>query len=174
VAELASAPFDEPANWAAASRVAEELGPARVGEVLAVMVHPPSLPAGVSALNWLPRVQRAAAQVAAQVDGGWEGSARREALLSVLLGPQDWTTEAAIRVLAHLGRENEAYAPDIHDAFQELSDNRPNAGHWSWELTLFRCWLQLPHLYPQEREALEKKVHALEAQGQEDEPGEQE
>lgn len=139
VAGLAAAPFEEPVNWADASRVAEELGPDRVGEVLAVMAHPPAVPPGGSALSWLPRVQLAAAQVAAQVDGGWDGSARREALLSVLLGPSDWATEAAVRVLARLGHENDAFAPDIHDAFQQLADHRPEPGYCCWERTLFRC-----------------------------------
>jgi tetratricopeptide (TPR) repeat protein len=166
IAALAAAHYDEQLNWAAASRVAEELGSERVGEILAVMVHPPAVPAGWTALAWLPRVQLAAAQIAAQVDGGWEGSARREALLSVLFGPQDWATEAAIRALARLGCEDEAYAPDIHDAFQQLADHRPDAGHWNWEHTLYSCWLELPHLYPKEREALEQKLREIEASAQ--------
>ena len=153
----------------AASRVAEALGPGRVGEVLAAMVHPPAVPKGSSALTWLPRVQRASAEVAAQVDAGWEGSARQEALLSVLLGPRDWATEAAIRDLARLGRENEAYAPDIHDAFQQLADARPNAGYWAWERALFSCWLELPHLYPQEREELERTVREIDARAEAEE-----
>ena len=52
IARLASlTPFDEQAHWAAASRVAGSLGPDRVGEVLAAMVHPPALPVGKSALG---------------------------------------------------------------------------------------------------------------------------
>jgi hypothetical protein len=166
IGELAAAPFDEQANWAAASWVAEELGPERVGEILAVMVHPPPVPEGGTALAWLPRVQLAAAQVAAQVDGGWDGSVRREALLSVLLGPSDWTTEAAIRVLARLGRENEVFAPDIHDAFQQLADDRPNLGHCCWEHTLYSRWLDLPHLFPKEREELQRTLRAIEARAE--------
>lgn len=55
IAGLAAAPFDEQANWAAAGRAAEELGENRVGEILAVMVHPPPVPVGTGALSWLPR-----------------------------------------------------------------------------------------------------------------------
>jgi tetratricopeptide (TPR) repeat protein len=168
IAALAAAPFDEESNWAAASRVAESVGPARVGEILAVMVYPPPVPQGGSALSWLPRVQLAAAQVAGQVDGGWDGSARQDALLSVLLGPQDWTTEAAIRVLARLGRENESFAPDIGDAFGQLADHIPKTGYCCWERTLFDCWLELPHLFPKEREGLQKKLREIEARGQEE------
>jgi tetratricopeptide (TPR) repeat protein len=168
IAELASAPYDEDDNWAAASVVAEEIGPDRVGEVLACMVHPP-VPEGTPALIWLPRVQLAAAQVAGQLDAGWDGSVRREALLSVLHGPQDWATEAAIRVMARIGREYEAYAPDIHDAFQLLADNRPDGGYWGWERTLYSHWLSLPHLYPDERKAMEKVLADLDARNKADE-----
>ena len=153
----------EDLHWATASRLGEQLGPGRVGEVLAVMVHPPPVPAGEHALAWLPRVQRAAAEVVYWVNSGWEGSARSEALLSVLHGPQDWATVAAIRVLARLGRENERFAPDIHDAFGLLADHRPDSGDCCWERPLYRAWLSMPHLFPKEREQLEKKLRKIEA-----------
>jgi tetratricopeptide (TPR) repeat protein len=169
IAALAVQRYDDWANWAAASCIAEEVGPERVGEVLAAMVHPPPVPKGHSALSWLPRVQHAAAQVAAQVDEGWEDSARREALLSVLFGPSDWATNAAIRALARIGRENEPFAPDIHDAFQHLADCRPDSGYCCWERTLFSEWLGLPHLYPDERKALQKTLQEVDARGKDKE-----
>jgi tetratricopeptide (TPR) repeat protein len=164
IARLARQPYDELRNWAAASRVAAELGPERAEEVLATMVHPPPVPEGRQALHWVPRVQMAAAQVLGQLDGEWDGSVRREALLSVLHGPQDWATEAAVRVMAWLGRENEAYAPDIHDAFQVLADARPDRGYCSWERTLFSQWITLPHLYPDERSAMEEWLKSMDAE----------
>jgi hypothetical protein len=164
IARLAKKPFDEARNWAAASKVAAELGPEKVVDLLGVMVHPPRVPEGSHALAWLPRVQLAAAQVIGQLDSDWDGSVRREALMSILHGPMDWATEAAIRVMAKLGRDHEAYAPDIHDAFQVLADARPDTGYWSWERTLHQQWLSLPHLYPDERKALEKTLEALNRQ----------
>lgn len=161
IADLAMAPYDEALHWAGASRIAEEIGAARVGEVLAVMVHPPPVPAGTEALAWLPRIHRAAIEVAAQVDEGWEGAARREALMSVLLGPRDWPTEEAIRVLARLGREHESIATDIHDAFQKLADHRPDQGYCPWEQPLYRRWLELPHLFPAERDELQRTLDAI-------------
>jgi len=100
-------------------------------------------------------VQFAAAAVAAQVDDGWEDSVRREALYSVLHGPMDWATEAAIRALTYLGCQYEPIAPDIHEAFQLLADHRPDLGHWQWEETLYSCWKQLPHLFPKERQEMQ-------------------
>ena len=87
-------------------------------------------------LSWLPRVQFAAAAVAAQVDDGWEESVRREALYSLLHGPMDWATEAAIRALTYHGCQYEPIAPDIHEAFQLMADHRPDLGH--------RCGGQAP------------------------------
>jgi hypothetical protein len=158
--------YDEEVSWAAASHVAAALGPQRAGEVLAVAVHPPPVPPGSTALAWLPRVQHAVLQVAAQLDEGWEGSARREALLSALLGPQDWITQAAIRAMTRVARENETHSPAIGEAFQQLADHRPYPGFCCWEHTLYQHWVELPHLFPGEREELQKKLKAIEAEAQ--------
>lgn len=158
IGELAAARYDWQTNWAAASRAAKDLGSARVAEILATMVHPPPLLSGRQALAWLPRVQLAAAQVAGQLD---DGPVRREALMSVLLGPTDWATEAAIRVLGYLAAEQEAIAPDIHAAFERLSKRLPDSGYCCWERTLFEQWQYLPHLFPQEREMFEKRLQEI-------------
>ena len=161
IAALAAEPYDPEVNWAQASHVALALGPQRVAEVLAVMVHPPAMPAGTHELAWLPRVQWAAAQVAGQVDEGWEGSLRREALLSVLYGPRDWVTTAAIRVLAHIARQEPAHAVDIHHAFEHLEKFVPADGHWDWIEVLYAEWQKLPYLFDREREQLRQKRAAL-------------
>ena len=48
---------------------------------------------------------------------------------------------------------------------QKLADHRPSAGHWAWEHTLFSEWQHLPHLYPQEREAMQKRLREIEEAG---------
>lgn len=83
-----------------------------------------------------------------------------------MLGPSDWATEAAIRVLARLGRDYEPIAPDIHDLFQQLADHRPDIGYCCWEQTLFRSWLELPHLFPKEREELKRVLREIESRNQ--------
>lgn len=160
IAGLATERFDPHVNWAHASHVALALGPQCVQDILAVMVHPPAMPPGVHALAWLPRVQLAAAQVLGQIDGGWEGSVRREALLSVLHGPWDWTTSAAIRVLAWIGREEPVHALEIHRAFEHLDRHVPSQGHWDWISVLYREWPTLPYLFDTEREAIRAKAVA--------------
>ena len=115
----------------------------------------------MSVLTWLPRVQFVAAAATAQTEEGWENSSRREALYSVLHGPMDWTTDAAIRALTQLGLENPAFALDIHEAFQLLAEHQPDRGHWGWVRLLYSCWLQLPHLFPPEREKMQQILREM-------------
>jgi hypothetical protein len=130
--------------------------------VLATLVHPPAIAEGFTALSWLPRVHDAALAVVAQIDtGAWLGSERRAALRSVLLGPQDWTTEAAIRTLVRLVRAQPALFVDVHEMFGTLEAHCPDAGHWGWIRTLFRAWSELPQLFPNEREALQARLAEL-------------
>lgn len=161
VAGLAAQRYDPWQNWALASHVAARLGPAAVADVLAVMVHPPALPAGGEALDWLPRVQLAAAMVAAQVDAGWERSQRRAALHALLLGPSDWATVAGIRALGWVARTEPAHAQDIHRLFEERERHLPAEGHWDWIAVLYAEWQTLPWLFDRERAALKARQAAL-------------
>jgi tetratricopeptide (TPR) repeat protein len=167
IARIAASPLQEDA--ANASRVAEALGEARVHEVLATMVHPPARPPshrtqaeGGSALEWIPRVQRVCTKVLGQLGEGWEDSPHRAALYAVLLGPRDWTTIAAIRELGAIASHEPAHAPDIAEAFLKLAQSRPSVGACPWEIPLYRAWLELPHLFPNERDALTERLAELE------------
>lgn len=163
IAALAAERYDPHTNWARASHVAQALGVERLTEILAVMVHPPTAPSGMAALAWLPRLQLAAAQVAGQVDEGWMGSERRDALMSLLYGPWDWTTCAAIRVLAWIAQEEPAHATDIHHAFERLEKHIPSDGHWDWIDVLYQQWQTIPCLFDTERKAMRAKREALAA-----------
>jgi tetratricopeptide (TPR) repeat protein len=158
IAELAQGAFDRQLSFARASRVAEQLGPQALADILATMIHPPPMPPARDALEFVPRIQLEAMHVAAQVDDGWQGSQRRAALMSVLFGPMDWTTNAAIDVLAYLAERNPAYAYDIHKSFQFLEQNCPTSGYCCWRNNLYHRWLSLPLLYDREREDLRKKL----------------
>ena len=160
VAALAAKPFHPNDNWAQASHVAARLGPAAVDHLLAAMVHPSPVPAGTHALAWLPRLQFAAAMVIAQIDEGWEGSVRRAALRSLLLGPGDWTTVVGIEVLARIARDEPAHAQDIERLFRQRSHHVPTQGHWDWIDVLHRQWATLPWLSQEERDAIEARRRA--------------
>jgi len=157
IAALAEEPYDPWLNWTKASHLASLLGPGKALDILAVMVFPPPLPVGRSALEWLPRVQLTAAQVLGQINTGWEMSVRRKMLLSVLYGPWDWSTVAAIRVLAWIARDERAYALDIHHAFENLEKHLPTEGHWDWVEVLYDEWQTIPYLFDSEREELKRK-----------------
>jgi hypothetical protein len=112
-------------------------------------------------------VQVAAALALLGVDGGWQGSTRREALLGLALGPMDWTVDAAVVALARLAEHDEEARPEVHEVFAELSRAMPRPGHCSYERALVCAWTWLPDLPEAERRALEQRWHAIEA-GQED------
>lgn len=164
IAALAECRYDPGENWAGASRVARGWGRERVADILATMVHPPRLPEGWSALQWLPRVQETAMQIAAQLDDGWEGATRREALVAVLLGPTDWATLSAIRALTRIAHEEESLSADIGALFQRLMDRAPDNGYCCWLQTLLGHWVTLPHLFDNERQELEQMLRRMESQ----------
>lgn len=169
IAEIAALPYDPQQGWARASRVAEQLGRDPAEQVLACMVHPPEVPAGIDVLEWIPRVQLAAAEVIAHLDDGWEDSVRRAALLSLVLGPRDWTTQAAILAISHLVRDHEVIAPDVHEAFTKLQEARPDSGHACYEHALYSCWVDFPHLFPDERDELQATLAELEEEDEDEE-----
>jgi hypothetical protein len=160
IAALAAGTYESGKSWAQASHVAEALGVVHVEDLLAVMVHPPALPPGCHALQWLLRVQQAAAEVLGQIDEGWLDSERRKALLSLLHGPGDWTTCAAINVLSRIARDEPAYALDILNCFALQEKYIPQEGSWDWPALLYEAWLINPLLTDEERKDLERKKAA--------------
>lgn len=162
VAELASQPYDYRSNWASASRMAARVEATDAANILAVMVHPPPLPAGKDVLDWLPRVQLSAALLLAQLDGDWHTSLRRDALLSALWGAADWTTTAAIIALTQVARHDQSTAVDVREAFSILAEHRPCHGTYCYEHALLSNWLLLPGIPAKERRSLEKKRKQLE------------
>lgn len=164
IAELASEPFDNARNWARASEVAETIGPDAGLDLLGVMVHPPELPDGWTALSWLPRVQLVVAQTIAHLDFGWEHSVRRRLLMSVLFGPGDWATEAAIIALALLASEDAEAAADIRWAFRLLEQNRPKSGYCTWLHALYWHASGLPDISDDERKRYQAERGRLEEQ----------
>ena len=52
-------------------------------------------------------------------------------------------------------------AGDVHEAFAKLDAARPSSGSVYHETTLLWQWQSLPILFPEEREALDKRLDAL-------------
>ncbi|MBO6937375.1 MAG: hypothetical protein JJ863_20550 [Deltaproteobacteria bacterium] len=169
IARLAWRRFDQQETWAAASQLAESMTrsigkEAAAAQLLATIPHPPALPEGVDVFQWVPHCQLAATFTLAQLDGhegDWESSTSRAALFSLLHGPVDWSREYAVVALDSLVRDRPIIALDLHRAFTVVDEGRPNSGACPWEHTLLTTWAQLPFLYDEERDALWKRVDAL-------------
>lgn len=158
---IALEPYDVAIDWAKAGFLAERFGPNAIPDILSTMVHPPLLPDGASSLSWVPRIQAIAAMAIAQIDSGWEGSCRLPALTSLLFGPSDWTTVAAISALGHIAEKEPRWASDILALFAELETYRPDVGRCCWLAPLYRRWMQLPCIFESEREELQGKIRRL-------------
>ncbi len=166
IRRLSTGHFDSLRAWSAASRLARDIAPNEVRDVLACLVHPLPLPDGApiaAVLQWVPTTQLHATFVLAQVapEEPWETSVRRAALLSLLHGPMDWATEAAIVALGHVAVEDPLALLDVHKRFAILLAARPTTGAVPWEETLYDHWLSLPGLYDPERQALIDRAEAL-------------
>jgi len=162
ISDLASNPYDLEENWDDAKRAAEDLKEEQIEHLLAAMVQVPAVPTNGDALEWIPRAQLAAAQLIAHVGQGWQRSARREALLSALFGPRDWTTVAAIITLAHLAEEHREVEAHVKEAFSTLSKFIPDDGYCCFTHALFTCWQWLPSLAPEEKQRLQDKLMEME------------
>jgi tetratricopeptide (TPR) repeat protein len=163
VAELASQPYRLDFWWGHARRLGRELGPERVEDLLATMVYPPAVARVDRPAVWVYRVQVAAALVLAHVDPGWEGSARRRALLSLANGPMDWTVDAGLVALAALARDEEDIAAEVGPLFREMREAVPPDGEVSYYPALIWSSLRLPGLEEDEREALKGQLRRWES-----------
>ncbi len=152
VADLSSKPFEK--IWPLASRIAVTMSDDDIENLLSVIVHPPSVTGDFDVLDWIPRIQYSASAIIANLPGDWNNSRKREALISVLLGPRDWATEAAIVALTKLVEQQPAIALDIHNAFLKLQNAIPKTGACNYEYALYSNWLKFPNLFENEREDL--------------------
>ena len=94
-------------------------GPGPVPELLGVMAFPPAPPPELAAApwRWTLRVQTLAALAVALMEQSWDGSARREVLLDLADGPEDWTVDAALAALAWIADTTPAARPEILSLF---------------------------------------------------------
>ncbi len=144
LAEIALSRFSIEDWKARARRVGRAIGFTQVESVLGAMLHPPARPEHSTEWVWMFRVQVAAALVLLYIDEGWEDSVRRHALMSLLLGPIDWTSSAAIIALTELARDEPEHGPMVIDRFLDLLDRRPGQGYWCVEHPLVSSLLRIP------------------------------
>jgi hypothetical protein len=155
VAVLASRPFDIDDWNSQSARISAKLGTKSIPDLMAVMVHPPERPRNFPIWNWIQHVQVAAALIIARSEGGWTGSERRNALLSLALGPMDWTTNAGIIALTQLALEDKSIRAEVINVFQHIIDSGMVNSNVCYADALVHCGLMLPDLPAATRQSLE-------------------
>ncbi len=151
IAGLATQHYRLEAWWGLARKLARQLGPGAVNDLLATMVHPPGAGRMEHPAAWVYRVQVAVALTLAHLDDGWHGSIRRRALLSLVNGPMDWTVDAALIALAALASDEEEAAPEILALFRKLRVETPGDGTCCYFAALMWSTLRLPDLPDDDR-----------------------
>jgi tetratricopeptide (TPR) repeat protein len=136
--------WDEHARLAAAQlRLLEEA--LESGHALvSVLAHPPEVPPdlGFDGLTWVFRCQVATALIASHV-GPWPAEPARSVLTSMLYGPSDWVTAAAIIALGFRAQGDPTLRPEIEVMFEWMKTQVPEKGFTAWEIVLAECWLAL-------------------------------
>lgn len=125
VHELAKQPYDITQWMRRGKSIAHTLGPSSIDDLLGIMLHPtdpsqPRTPIGetMTPWRWFQRVQVAAMCILGQMGTGWHRSHRKAVLTSILLGPMDWTVEAAIVVATEIALEDTTARADILGLFE--------------------------------------------------------
>ena len=125
---------------------AAEIAPrfaSRWGEVLGVMAYGAPAPPGRDPFSWWIRVQTAAALVLANLDSGWQGSARRRALIHLALQPVDWVVQAALCALYYVATTTPEARDEVEDLFAFLKTNAASTGYTTYAPALSFLWLWL-------------------------------
>jgi tetratricopeptide (TPR) repeat protein len=130
VGAIAATPYEPEAWRTTAAKLGRGIGATAMVHLAAVMAHPPKRPPEQTPWDWLFRVQTVTALALAGVDEGWEGSARREALSSLLDGPVDWCATAAILAMTEIARAEPTHAPAIAARLCAELDEPTNPIRW--------------------------------------------
>lgn len=159
--DLALHPYDLQAWWQRAGVLGQSLGPDGIEALLLAMVQPPLCPHEAMPIwRWFQHIQVAAAMTIAQCESSWRGSRRKAALTSLLRGPTDWTTEAAILASSQLSLMSSQHpeAPemieDITSLCSELVRHISPEAYCCYEYALMCNMLRMPWLGPELRAQL--------------------
>ncbi len=150
--------------WDAGARaIAQQWGEAWLHGFLAVMTDPPLPPpdSGFDGFYWVYRCQVAAALVLSHL-GNWQTGPGRGALFSLVCGPSDWTTSAAIIAFGFRAKADPALRPEIEQLFAWLRSIAPARGFTGWETVLAHVWLGLGEHPEPTRTSLEAWLEQLE------------
>ncbi|MFK7987563.1 MAG: tetratricopeptide repeat protein [Sandaracinaceae bacterium] len=138
VAAIAASPFHRDTWGIAARQVAERFGNEGFHGMLSVLTQPPAPPEDFDAITWTWRAQVACAVVISHL-GGWDGGAARAGIYSMLYGPNDWITGAAVIALAWRAFDTPAVRQETQSTFAWMRSIVPEQGLAAWEAPLLGC-----------------------------------
>ncbi|MCA9649974.1 MAG: hypothetical protein KC501_08700 [Myxococcales bacterium] len=141
VAAIAAQRYHLP-TWAdLAQSTAASFGSPWAQHLVATMLDPPPAPDHVHPLDWVPRVQVAAALVIAFGQEGYR------TLYSLAIGPVDWVVDAAIVAIGELALRSPAVRPNAEPLLEWLCSQIPREGFTSYGYPLACTLLRLlaPH-----------------------------
>lgn len=141
VAAIARAPFSRE-RWDPMARAAAQEHAARYHELLSVLTNPPLPEDGFDAFTWTWRCQVATAATLSHL-GPWDTGSARAALYSMVYGPSDWVTAAALVAFGWRVHESPAIREEVLGIFRWLRTLIPERGFTAWELPLAEVWLGL-------------------------------
>lgn len=137
VAAIAQTRYNLQTWFDAAYATAQRFGPAWIQHLTAVMLHPPIAPDHIHPLDWVPRVQTAAALIVGASEGGFS------VIRDIALGPADWVVDAAVVVLGELALRNPNLRGEVEQVFGVLRQSLPQEGYTSYAYPLALTWLRL-------------------------------
>ena len=163
IANLASQLYRQDVWDEGARSIAQQWGETWLHGFLAVMTDPPPPPpeAGFDGFYWVYRCQVATALVLSHL-GQWPTGPGRGALFSLVFGPSDWTTSAAIIALGFRAKADQALRPEIEQLFAWLRTQAPARGYTAWEGVLAHVWLGLDGHPEATTSAIREWIHQIE------------
>ncbi len=144
IASIARQTFSREIWDPACKAVAEELGVEGYHALLSVLTNPPPLSEqdAYDAFSWTWRCQVATSVVLSHF-GPWDTGSARAAIYSMLYGPSDWITGAAIIAFGWRAMESPEVRYDAEPIFAWLRSVIPEQGFTAWEIVLADIWLGL-------------------------------
>lgn len=130
-AEIAIASSDCVDSWSRARKYVKSNSISEVGSCIAAMVYPPAIDADFSPVDWVRRIQLAAAQLAVAVEQLNDVPIADSRIADLSRGPIDWSVDAAMVALAQRARETPALIPDVSNVVQDVLARIPDKGSWS-------------------------------------------
>lgn len=137
VAKIAGQRYNLP-QWAQlAKTTAASFGSPWAQHLVATMLNPPPAPDHVHPLDWVPRVQVAAALVLAFGEDGYRQ------LYNIAIGPVDWIVDAAIVAMGELAMHSPAIRPQVDQLLSWMRTQVSTEGFTCYSYPLANTMLRL-------------------------------